>query len=254
MDVDDETLDKIAIYLRENLAVKSRQLGPRGKPVNYFSGKRMIDFLMASKYCKENDEDGPLQDRNHAIIVAKMMMQKQLFYRAAFGEKKVKKKDGTIKTKKIVLILGGLPQAYHERNFQDEDVPFVWTYDPVTRKTLMYGLLLLGFVCACAALPLWPNWLRNIVIAFLLFILIGRPGLWLVIWLATFSRWNFYILPNLDEDISFEKRFTPLYLFERSETASGGDNDEDDGEGDEDGDEDDDGDDDDGEGEGDLDE
>lgn len=236
MSVDDETLENIAVYMRENLPVKSRQLGPRGKMHAYFSGKRFVDFLLASKFSKEQDEDAPIGSRDEAIAVAKKMMQRQNFFRGTFSTKKVKKR-GEIKEKKIVLIVGGLPQAYDQRLFVDKDEPFVWTYDPVTKTTLMYGLMLLGGVCMCAALPLWPMWLRNIVIYFLLFILVGRPGIWLVVWLATFSRWNFYILPNLDEDISFEKRFSPIFLMEKSETAAGNE-DEDDEDGDDDGDDD----------------
>jgi hypothetical protein len=222
--------------MREGLPIKERKMynGTKGKMVAYFSGKRFVDFLMESKYSTEQDEEAPVETREDAMQIARMLMDRENFFCAEFALKKIKKVDGTIKERKIVKALRG---GYARHFFVDDDVPFVWTYDPVTKKTLMYGLMLLGGVAACAALPLWPMWLRNIVIGFLLFILVGRPGIWLVVWLATFSRWNFWILPNLDEDIAFDKRFKPVFLLEKSETASGGnDEGDDDGEGDGDGD------------------
>eukprot|EP00040_Diaphanoeca_grandis_P023274 m.126279 g.126279 ORF g.126279 m.126279 type:complete len:285 (-) comp29195_c0_seq2:167-1021(-) len=243
----EEMVEKISVHVRTNLPVKSRPLGPRGKPVAYFSGKRFIDFLLESEFSTAKDEEeGVFETREDVINFAKRMMSLRRFYRASFGEKKIKKKDGTIKHKKIVNPVNG---GYQEGMFVDEDEPFVWTYDPVTRTTIFYGLLLLGGVVMCAALPLWPNWLRNSVIGFLLFILIGRPGIWLAVYLITFSRWNLEILPHLDDDIPFGKRFEPIWSLKKSETASGNENEEDDAggsDGEEDGDDDDNGDDDDG--------
>lgn len=81
--------------------------------------------------------------------------------------------------------------------------------------------MLLGGIAACVALPMWPAWIRNIVIGILMFILVGRPLLWLIVYLVTFSRWNFYVLPKLDEDACpFDKRFWPIWEFERSETGA----------------------------------
>jgi hypothetical protein len=81
--------------------------------------------------------------------------------------------------------------------------------------------MLLGGIASCVALPMWPAWIRNIVIGILMFILVGRPLLWLIVYLVTFSRWNFYVLPKLDEDACpFDKRFWPIWEFERSETGA----------------------------------
>ena len=118
------------------------------------------------------------------------MLQQRVFIRCDFGEKKIKKKDGTIKTKKILVY------NRDDQSFEKEDVPYAWQYNPVTKGTVFKGFILLGCIVACAALPLWPVWLRNWVAGFLLFIVLGRPMIWLAIYLITFSRWNFMIMPK----------------------------------------------------------
>ena len=97
--------------------------------------------------------------------------------------------------------------------------------------------MMLGGVCACCALPLWPYWLRQVVIYFLVFILAGRPAIWLVVKLLTLSRYDLMILPMLDEEkpMSFSRRFNPIYTLERKEAEplDGGEDDEGEGSGDE---------------------
>eukprot|EP00039_Didymoeca_costata_P002731 m.62169 g.62169 ORF g.62169 m.62169 type:complete len:259 (+) comp11491_c0_seq2:106-882(+) len=209
---DEEMLEKVAKYLRANLPCKQRPLGKQ--TMDYFSGKRMINFLLESEFAK--GDDGFLRTRADALKLANELLRNEqvLFFRAEFAEKQIKKKDGSMKTKKV---LKPLPQR--EIKFVDDDVPYVWVYNPVTRSTVMYGLLLIGFIVCCAALPLWPIWLRNTVAGFLLFLVIGRPALQFLVYLITFSRWKFVIWPNLEEEkpMAFKKRFQPLFVFEKYE-------------------------------------
>jgi len=235
---DAKVIERVAKYLRANLPTKQRNLGK--EPKDYFSGRKMLDFLMESDFAVEiNEEEGFLNNRMEAQKLARQMLHNQLYIRCEFAEKQIKKKDKvTIKTKKVLRVM---PQQ-NQLNYEDDDVPYVWIYNPINRSTIFYGSLVLLAIVACAALPLWPIWLRNSVAGFLLFIIAGRPLIWLAIYLITFSRWNFYIMPNLDEErpLGFQKRIFPLYLLERSlteEEAKGDDDDEGEGEGEGEGDE-----------------
>lgn len=61
---------------------------------------------MASKYSTEQDEEAPIETREDAMVIARMLMDRQNFFRSEFSEKKVKRKDGSIKVPSLFAHVG----------------------------------------------------------------------------------------------------------------------------------------------------
>ncbi|RWS25702.1 translocation protein SEC62-like protein [Leptotrombidium deliense] len=126
-----------------------------------------------------------------------------------------------------------------EQVFVDSNEPYVWIYDPIPLKAWIIGAgLVFGAVAICL-FPLWPKTVRNYVYylsiaaaAFLFFIIalaVLRLVIFVVVWLLSFGKHHFWLLPNLTEDVGFFESFWPLYDYhykgnktceETSETAS----------------------------------
>eukprot|EP00729_Bicosta_minor_P005091 gene5091-3168_t len=177
--------------IRHTMPCKQKMLGK--EIADYVSGKKLIAYLEASEF--HSDQGGTLfRSRRDCATFAAIMVKNQVLKRAVFNTKTIKKKTGKIKEKKIIQV--------------EEDEPYVWVYNPVQTKTVMYGFMVLGAIVCCVALPFWPIWLRNGVAGFLMFVVLGRPLIQLFVYLVTFSRWHFMILPLLDEErpIPFSKR------------------------------------------------
>lgn len=110
---------------------------------------------------------------------------------------------------------------HHEQVFVDGSEPYIWIYDPIPIHYWIYGLiLLLGSILICL-FPLWPPLLRKGVYylsvaaaGFLVLILtltVIRLIVFTLVWLATYGKLHFWLLPNLTEDVGFFASFWPLY-------------------------------------------
>jgi len=225
---------QVAKGLRHTMNCKQKPMkvgNNKTEDVDFFSGPTIIKAMMESEFHEDNG--GFLKNEQDCTQVALGMMDQGVFFRAKFDVKKIKRKDGTIKEKKV-LVHAGQQQYFNPKQKE----PYVWRYNPLEKKTIFKGFMLIAAICFCAALPLWPVWLRNSVAGGLLFIVLGRPLIWLAVYLVTFSRWNFMIMPNMDEErkpITLYQRFFPLYELKhrdeveeeerkaRGETAEDGD-------------------------------
>ncbi|XP_011188414.1 translocation protein SEC62 isoform X2 [Zeugodacus cucurbitae] len=110
---------------------------------------------------------------------------------------------------------------HHEQLFVDGSEPYIWIYDPIPIHYWIYGLiLLLGAILICL-FPLWPPLLRKGVYylsvaaaGFLVLILtltVIRLIVFTLVWLVTYGKLHFWLLPNLTEDVGFFASFWPLY-------------------------------------------
>ncbi|KAI1285315.1 Translocation protein SEC62 [Halotydeus destructor] len=108
--------------------------------------------------------------------------------------------------------------------FVDGNEPYIWIYDPVPLKTWFIGMgLVIGAIAVCL-FPLWPRIVRtwvyylSIAAAGFLFFIIGlavvRFIVFCLVWLTTFGKHHFWLLPNLTEDVGFFASFWPLYQYE----------------------------------------
>ncbi|KAK3105193.1 hypothetical protein FSP39_019501 [Pinctada imbricata] len=132
------------------------------------------------------------------------------------GEDKEKKKKEK-KEKKFRLDMA------EEQRFIDGEEIYVWIYDPVPLKTFVIGLLMVIGAIALCLFPLWPDWMRVAVyyislvgasfVGLILVLVIIRGILFCAIWLVTFGKLHFWLLPNLTEDVGFFDSFKPGYTY-----------------------------------------
>lgn len=95
----------------------------------------MIEYLEASEF--HAAQNGTLfRTRRDCTTFAAIMVKNEVIKRAVFAEKTIKKKTGKIKTKKVLQIY---PPQYQGFADVEVDEPYVWVYNPVQSKTVLYG-------------------------------------------------------------------------------------------------------------------
>ncbi|CAF0783387.1 unnamed protein product [Didymodactylos carnosus] len=146
-----------------------------------------------------------------------------------------KDKDSKNKNKKKFKF-----ELQDEQDFIDSpNEYYVWVYDPATIKQYIFGfLLVIGGIGICL-FPLWPTEVRtgvyylSIVLAgllgFLLSLTVIKYILFAFVWILTFGKIKFWLLPNLTADVGILESFVPLYNLEMNPTTKKKkDNDDDD--------------------------
>lgn len=113
---------------------------------------------------------------------------------------------------------------HEDQTFIDGNEAYVWIYDPIRPTTFLIGLALVVGAIAVCLFPLWPEWMRvgayylSLVAAgllgFILALSIFRYILYAFLWLATLGKVQFFLLPNLTEDVGFFDSFVPAYELE----------------------------------------
>lgn len=112
-------------------------------------------------------------------------------------------------------------EMHEEQKFLDTNDPFVWVYDPTSTKTYIIGsLLILGAIGICL-FPLWPSQVREGVyylslagasfLGLILSLAVLKYILFALIWLVTLGKIQFWLFPNLTEDVGFFESFVPAY-------------------------------------------
>eukprot|EP00117_Sycon_ciliatum_P029101 scpid90554/ scgid23254/ Translocation protein SEC62; Translocation protein 1 len=131
-------------------------------------------------------------------------------------------KSSEKKTKKKFKI------GFHEREdqfFEDSSSEiFIWQYNPSSWRSTLIGLALLTLVISLTMYPLWPDWSRvgayyvclglAALLGLLLLAELLRIVIFAGIWLTTWGRVHFMILPNLYEDVGFWDSFRPAFSLE----------------------------------------
>jgi len=113
---------------------------------------------------------------------------------------------------------------HEDQTFVDGNEAYVWIYDPLRPTTFLFGLAVVVGAIAVCLFPLWPEWMRvgayylSLVAAGLLGVILAlsifRYILYAFLWLATFGKVQFFLLPNLTEDVGFFESFVPVYELE----------------------------------------
>ena len=121
---------------------------------------------------------------------------------------------------------------HDEQVFQDANQPYVWLYEPTSIKAWLLCLGVIFGVIAVCLFPLWPaiirTWIYYLCIAGLAFLssILGlailRHIVFFILWTLTFGKLNFWIFPNLTEDVGFFESFWPLYAIESPEQLTTG--------------------------------
>lgn len=207
----------IAKYLRNQLPNKEAMfLGI--KRVNFFVGSKAVDLLMESKWAQ--GEAAIFKTRNQAKDFLHELLIKKFYHRA----RKIVKMDGAKRKFKLDM--------HDEQVFQDTNQPYVWLYEPtsITAWLLCFGVIF-GVIAVCL-FPLWPpiirTWIYYLCIAGLAFLssilglIVIRQIVFIALWTLSFGKLQFWILPNLTEDVGFLASFWPLYMIDNGTCGGGG--------------------------------
>lgn len=236
---------EVAKFLRFNCPTKSSNY--HSEKVEYFKGSKAVDCLLDSKWASgKKGAEILFTDRESVIDYLQMLLELGMFERVSRVRKKkksgekdegIKSKDGKDspkstkskkessegtskadgKKKKVKVKL----ELHENQVFLDGDEVYMWIYDPVHPKTIIYGVLVvIGAIILCL-FPLWPLQMREyvwylsviaaiflgalIVLALLRYVIFGA------IWFVTAGRHHFWLLPNLTEECGVLESFVPLY-------------------------------------------
>ncbi len=121
-------------------------------------------------------------------------------------------------------------ETHEEQKFLDSNEPYVWVYDPTSMKTyIIGGLLILGAIGICL-FPLWPSSVREGVyylslagasfLGAILGLVVIKYILFAVIWIVTLGNTQFWLFPNLTEDVGFFESFVPVYKIKYGSASS----------------------------------
>lgn len=124
--------------------------------------------------------------------------------------------DGDAKKKRKIRL-----DMHLEQVFVDASDAFVWLYDPISWVYWLGGTaIVLGTIAICM-FPLWPPMMRQGVhylsmgaAGFLLLIMgiaIFKYILFGLLFVLSGGKLNFWLFPNLTEDVGFFESFVPFY-------------------------------------------
>ncbi|RWS07479.1 hypothetical protein B4U79_02176 [Dinothrombium tinctorium] len=181
----------------------------------FHRARKIIITKDAKKKKNDQDEGSNVEEAKEKKKEKSAKKEKAKSEKESEKEKDIEKK----KEKKKVKL-----DMHMEQVFVDGNEPYVWIYDPVPLKAWIIGAgLVFGAVAICL-FPLWPKTVRNYVYylsiaaaAFLFFIIalaVLRLIIFVIIWLLTFGKHHFWLLPNLTEDVGFFESFWPLYDYQ----------------------------------------
>jgi len=240
---------KVTDWLRRNIPTKKTKF-LSAHVVEYFIGSKAVDGLLNdSPWAAPKDKTaapasasagGPLvfHSRDQAIAYMDDLLRHKQFHRAkkipvldTKKEKKGKKEaktdtseveatpkagDGDQKKKRKIRL-----DMHLEQLFVDNNDAFVWLYDPISWVYWLGGTaIVLGTIAICM-FPLWPPMMRQGVhylsmgaAGFLLLIMgiaIFKYILFGALFVLSGGKLNFWLFPNLTEDVGFFESFVPLY-------------------------------------------
>ncbi|XP_068699276.1 translocation protein SEC62-like isoform X2 [Montipora capricornis] len=127
------------------------------------------------------------------------------------------------KTRKIKVKLE-LSEPEEQYFVDDDNEAYVWYFDPVHPKTIVMGALVVVATIAICLFPLWPSNIREYVwylsvlaaaaVGSILVLAVLRYVFFAIVWVLTWGRHHFWLLPNLTEECGFKESFIPLYTHE----------------------------------------
>ncbi|XP_046851662.1 translocation protein SEC62-like isoform X2 [Xenia sp. Carnegie-2017] len=236
--------NEIAKYLRFNCETKSSTY--QSEKMQYFKGAKAIDCLLDSKWASgKGGTEILFTDRKSVQKYLQNLLELDMFKRVTRVKRKKKSekeeskkgsKDSPKSSKnketsdkpegsagKKVKVKVKL-ELHEFQEFLDGEEVYMWVFDPVHPRTIIYGVLVvIGAVVICL-FPLWPEQMREytwylsvgaaILLGVLIFVALFRYVLFSFVWLITLGKHHFWLLPNLTEDCGFFESFVPLYAHE----------------------------------------
>eukprot|EP00049_Salpingoeca_infusionum_P022986 m.9808 g.9808 ORF g.9808 m.9808 type:complete len:268 (-) comp5495_c0_seq1:171-974(-) len=215
-------LQKLAYKACSSLQSKETVVG--GRRIRFFSGKKFCQHL-EEKYDKSHSE---------AHRIGSQLLRDGVIVRLAIDEKVIKRSGKADKVQKSLTLERKTPFI-----FSDDMTPYYWRIEPTNYKSLFIGGAMLVAVLAVVLMPLWPESVRRTVsnvgwgllpLALLLLVMpIIRWVLQKVVYFLTCKKYNFVLLPNLeDESLGVLDSFKPVYEFDvvRDDFAEDSDSDE----------------------------
>ena len=238
----------VAKYLRFNVPCKTAKL--QKEKVYYFTGADAVDVLVNSKWSKKTHSTGlHFDSRDSATDFCIRLLRQNLILRCDMikldgknektkeGAKgkdsgKNRKKDVTASPKsedstkrKKVVVRKYKFELHAKQIFADlDDYIYAWKYNPTSTSQFLMGcVLVLGFIGFNLA-PIWPTWMRSgmgmsawllcAILGFMLLLVFLRLILFYLFWAVSMGKWQFWLLPNLHEDLGILESFLPFYSFE----------------------------------------
>lgn len=123
--------------------------------------------------------------------------------------------SGKKRSKKIKFDL------HQNQTFNDGNDIYVWRYDPTSTKMFFLGLAMVFGAIGVCLFPLWPHEVRlgvyylsiaaMVFVGLIILLVIMRSVLFALVWLFTFGKHHFWLLPHLTDDCGFFESFKPLY-------------------------------------------
>jgi translocation protein SEC62 len=241
--------EAIAKYLKFNCPTRKATL--MGMKVDYFIASKAIDSLMSSKWATGlKNEPILFQNRDSCKHFLQELLNKELFHRSV---KVYKESTEITTTKNETTTPENTPkprkrkveapiddksdkskrkfklEMHEDQLFLDSADPYVWIYDPATTKSILVGsLLVIGAIGVCL-FPLWPSIVREGVyylslagagfLGLILSLAVLKYILFALIWVVTLGSVQFWLLPNLTEDVGFFESFMPFYKLKKSSSS-----------------------------------
>lgn len=195
-----------------------------------------------------------LKDRHSCFKYMQKLMQKQLFTRAVkLYKDQLTDADGTPTglRKRRIKDMNGNPESasnksppqpekkekkkfkleiHDDQRFVDEAEPYIWTFDPTsTMSSIIGGLLILGSIAICC-FPLWPSIVREGVyylslagcgfLGGIIFLAVIKYIFFSLLYILSMGSVEFWLFPNLTEDVGFVESFIPIYSLKKNKTRN----------------------------------
>eukprot|EP01023_Acetabularia_acetabulum_P000477 TRINITY_DN10188_c0_g1_i4.p1 TRINITY_DN10188_c0_g1~~TRINITY_DN10188_c0_g1_i4.p1 ORF type:complete len:313 (-),score=39.92 TRINITY_DN10188_c0_g1_i4:233-1171(-) len=221
-----QKVDKVrnlADSLRQKGGVENRVAVVQQDRLDYFRGKDFARYFRQKPEILGTLVEPPKPEKNRSVDDAiadliRLLIRKQLIIRCDRRYKKPKPgKKRVVKFPRKLLPYSERDQDYDEESF------YAWLYERPTPawQYILSGVALLALVAVCFY-PLAPIWLKIKVaevslylLIFIFAVLIVRFVIFLGLWITTGNE--FWILPDLLEDVPPQKAVAKLYSFKAPE-------------------------------------
>lgn len=216
----------IATAIRYNKLLKQRQgiLTSTKNRTDFFRFKRFVRALQSEEFKKKiakrdkNIPPIPTNDVNALNQIFILLIQNQMLIPVS----KLKTKDSKAKGYKVDKQTPALDPS--TKAVLQPDVYYAWVYDPPNPYMLLYSILGISVIFTVILFPLWPFWMRKgvwylstgmLCLVGLFFVIAIIRLIIYLISLGTMSK-QFWLFPNLFEDVGVLESFQPLYEWEDS--------------------------------------
>lgn len=206
MSIDDETVKKVAEWLRKSSNMETGEGLLQKRRVDYFCGEDIKDALMSDKFQRKNILKQKVGDKEIEEIGSELM-RRRLMFRGVITNL------DTVDLEELDKV-----EPHRRQVFIDEpEEVYVWIMESSRTELYMKCAGMLTFALFMCMIKVWPLWLKIGVWWVSLIMLICMTSLIAIrlVLAGMFSMVGFrgiWLLPNLlNDDIDFLDAFTPLW-------------------------------------------